>query len=282
MLKKIIAYFLIFLLFINGIGCESPTKENDTVFKRLQCDSKIEVLIVGTYHFDQESNYDELDANNQRQLEKLMTRLQKFDATRVFVEKDPKYDSIYNQGYQDYLESDDFITDKENEVFQLGFRMAKRLGHDSIYLFDNKPPFVGSLENFAFASFDKYMDSVDVKFNMKHFDQINKVYRHNDSVMNTLDLYDNMKRLNSTDIANYDISRMHMLEVRFGTNTEWLGADWLGRWYQRNIRMMMHVLKKSEPNDKVLLFVGSNHKWILEQLMNNTPDFKVVNAYDFL
>ncbi|SHI42865.1 hypothetical protein SAMN04488508_101592 [Aquimarina spongiae] len=75
---------------------------------------------------------------------------------------------------------------------------------------------------------------------------------------------------------------MHAIEIRVGVDHNWIGADWLGRWYQRNIRMMMHVLRQSDPGDKVILFVGSNHKWVLEQLMKNTPELQIVDPLLFI
>ncbi len=258
------------------------TEEEETPFKQLQFEDVREVLIVGTYHFDQESDYDELDDANQQELDRLITRLEAFNATKVFIEKDPKHDSVYNVAYQKYLTSEDYIKDRVNEIFQLGFRMAKRLGHDSIYLFDNKPPFIGSLDGFSFDVFGKFKDAADEEFNKKHYEQISDVFQTNGKIRNKMSLYDNIKSLNSVEDQQYNISRMHAIEVRSGVNDTWIGADWLGRWYQRNIRMMMHVMQRSSPDDRIIIFVGSNHKWVLEQLMTNTPEFNIVDAMPYL
>lgn len=55
---------------------------------------------------------------------------------------------------------------------------------------------------------------------------------------------------------------MHMYEIRVGIQN-WLGPDWLSRWYQRNIRMASNILKLAENKDRILIIVGDNHKWIL-------------------
>lgn len=274
--------YLLLLMTLSNCRSKPISNSEETSFRALQFENKREVLIVGTYHFDQESNYNELDKANQLALENLITNLKAFNATKVFIEKDPIHDSIYNARFQEYLASEDFIKDKTNELYQLGFRMAKRLNHNSVYLFDNKPPFIGSLEGFSFEAFGKYKDAADEEFNKKHFEQIMKVYRHNDSIRNTLNIYDNIASLNNAEDRQYNISRMHAIEVRAGVNDTWLGADWLGRWYQRNIRMMMNIMKKSEPGDRIIIFVGSNHKWVLEQLMINTPEFKIIDSMHYL
>lgn len=277
-------HYFFFLLFI-GLSCQRPSEPDEnrkSPLKSLEFDDVREVVILGTYHFDQETHYDELDEGNQQQLERLSANLQAFGATKVFIEKDPVQDSLYNAWYRDYLDSEETIADHRNELFQLGFRMAKRMQHDSIYLFDNRPPFIGSLEGFTFEAFGNYVDSVDTAFTKKHYEQLGEVFPYNDSLRKTFDLYTNIQSLNGPEAADYDIKRMHAVEMRAGVNDSWIGADWLGRWYQRNIRMMMHVMKQSTSEDRILLIVGSNHKWVLEQLMQNTPEFRVVDVNEFL
>jgi hypothetical protein len=75
---------------------------------------------------------------------------------------------------------------------------------------------------------------------------------------------------------------MHMYELRAGIGDNWMGPDWLARVYQRNLRMMAHLLKISEPGDRLLVVVGDNHKWTLEDLMSKTPDLEVVSSFNYL
>lgn len=261
---------------------ETPPLQQTSSLQRFHFNDKIKVTIVGTFHFGQNSSYDELSIENQALLEQLTDSLKRFGASKVFLEDNPIHDSIYNAQYKAYLKSDDYIKDKTNEIYQLGFRMAKKLGHDSIYLFDNRPPFIGSLNDFTFEIFSKFKDSSDLKFMRKHYDQVTQVYSYNDSIRKTMPIYDNIKSLNSLEGMEYDIYRMHSIELRAGVNDTWVGADWLGRWYQRNLRMMMHVLQQAEPGDKVIIFVGSNHRWVLEQLMRNTPEFEIEDSFQYM
>ena len=75
---------------------------------------------------------------------------------------------------------------------------------------------------------------------------------------------------------------MHMYEIRVGIQENWIGPDWLSRWYQRNIRMASNILKLSKSEDRILVIVGDNHKWTLDMLLENTPDFEVVSSWDYL
>jgi hypothetical protein len=75
---------------------------------------------------------------------------------------------------------------------------------------------------------------------------------------------------------------MHLYELRAGIDQSWMGPDWVGRWYQRNLRMLSYLFTFAEPHDRILIIVGNNHKWILEQLIRNVPEFEVAPIHDIL
>jgi len=95
-------------------------------------------------------------------------------------------------------------------------------------------------------------------------------------------LYDRFTLMNSPQAANINAQRMHLYEVRVGIQKDWLGPDWLGRWYRRNVRMMSNVLKLAEKDHRILIIVGDNHKWTLDMLFENTPDFKLESSWQLL
>ena len=47
-------------------------------------------------------------------------------------------------------------------------------------------------------------------------------------------------------------------------NWGWVGPDWLGRWYRRNVRMLANLVKMNQPEERILILVGDNHKWTLD------------------
>jgi hypothetical protein len=47
-----------------------------------------------------------------------------------------KEDSITNERFQKYLHGTFDLEDKTNEVYQIGFKLAKKLGHKKIYCSD--------------------------------------------------------------------------------------------------------------------------------------------------
>lgn len=237
-----------------------------------------EVLVLGTHHFTKEV----LSKQNQNDLLRLTKLLARFQPTKVVLEWEPKKTLKTNTDYQTYLEDSTFIDNKYNEIFQLGFRLAKMMNHDSVYFFDDQTEFIGSLEGFSFESFGTYAEENDKGFYDKYISEIGTKYQYNQDVLKQDNVLNEILLRNSPKAQKFNAERMHSLEVRVGIQESWIGPDWLGRWYRRNIRMMSNVLKMSEPEDRILIIVGDNHKWTLDMLFKNTPDFHLVSSWEFL
>lgn len=244
---------------------------------------KAKVMVLGTYHFRQEDHYDELSPENQIHIQQILTALAEFEPTKVVVEWEPARSVKTNEAYRSFLQGEFKIDTLPNEVFQLGFRMAQKMGHDSIYLFDDKTPYIGSLDGFTFEKLADYANQNDQGFYNRHEAMIRDRYLHNEQLIKSQNLYDNLLLRNSPEAVKVDAERMHMYEMRVGIQKNWMGPDWLGRYYQRNIRMMANVLKSADTEkDRILIIVGANHKWVLDDLFEYTPDFELVSSYDFL
>ncbi|MEQ9660802.1 DUF5694 domain-containing protein [Fulvivirga sp.] len=291
MIKKRMKHILSLLSILTLFGCanspepiELNSEENspESQFKTYSSIAKVKVMVVGTYHFAQEKDRNELSQENQKQINKIIDALSEFKPTKVIIEMRPEFKKRYSQMYSKYKASQLSIDTLANEIFQLGFKTAHKMNHDSIYFFDNQPDFIGSLEGFTFEGFAQYADSADAGFYDIYKTLIIENFEYNEKLLKSQSLYDEIKLRNSPQMQTFNIERMHAYEVRAGINDNWIGADWLGRWYQRNIRMMAHLLKIYEPDDRLLIVVGDNHKWVLEQLMNNTPDFEVVSSFEYL
>lgn len=261
----------------------NATLPNLPVLQTYDLENSAPVMVLGTHHFRQEQHYDELSAENQQLLKQLIEALEKFQPTKVVIEWEPSFAATTNEKYQNYLKGEFSIDSLANEVYQLGFRMAKQMGHDSIYLFDDQTPFIGSLEGFTFDKFGAYAEEQDPIFFKAHEALLIERYGKNQTALQALNLYDYLLMINSPEANKINAQRMHMYEVRVGIQKNWQGPDWLGRFYRRNVRMMANVLQFTDvEKDRILIIVGDNHKWILDQLFEYTPDFKRVSSYDYL
>ena len=100
-----------------------------------------QVMLFGTFHFQDAGldtvkvkDIDIFTAENQAYLEALTQRLQGFKPTRVLLEYSPENDALINERYREYLAGNYELG--ANEIYQLGFRIAKLAGHERVYSFD--------------------------------------------------------------------------------------------------------------------------------------------------
>lgn len=286
---KLMANAWLVLLCLLIIACHAQKATQEKVSSQLptlrtqSVTEKAKVMVLGTYHFRQEEHYDELSPENQAHIQQILTALAAFEPTKVVVEWEPSRSAKTNEAYRSFVQGEFRIDTLPNEVFQLGFRMAQKMGHDSIYLFDDKTPYIGSLDGFTFEKLTAYANQNDQGFYNRHEAAIRDRYQHNEQLINSQNLYDNLLLRNSPEAVKVDAERMHMYEMRVGIQKNWMGPDWLGRYYRRNIRMMTNVLTSADvEKDRILIIVGANHKWVLDDLFEYTPDFELVSSYDYL
>lgn len=236
------------------------------------------IMVLGINHFSK----DVLSTENQNGLIHLTEVLGKFQPTKIVLELQPKALAKMNQEYQNYVKDSSFISDKYNEVYQLGFRLARKMSHDSIYLFDDQTEFIGSLEGFTFDAFGAYAQENDAGFYDRYLKEITDKFQNNQTILKQQNLLNQIVLRNSPMAQKFNAQRMHSFEIRVGIQKSWIGPDWLGRFYRRNIRMMANVMKFNRPEDRILIIVGDNHKWILDELFENTPDFELVSSWHLL
>ena len=60
------------------------------------------------------------------------------------------------------------------------------------------------------------------------------------------------------------------------------GADLLTAWYKRNAYICANIVQLAKPGDRVVVFYGSGHAFLLRQCVSGIPGFKLVEANDYL
>jgi hypothetical protein len=101
---------------------------------------RTEVLVLGTYHmanpghdiFNMQAD-DVLAPKRQAEMAQLMEVLKRFRPTKIAVESDAGSDRIPKR-YADYIAGKYQLT--ANEIDQVGLRLAKELGHKTLYAVD--------------------------------------------------------------------------------------------------------------------------------------------------
>lgn len=248
-----------------------------------------QVLLLGTFHFnypgldahktDSSKVIDVLSARRQQELRQLNDVIASFKPTRIYLESlSQRYmDSLYNA----YLEGKHTL--RRDEIDQIGFRMAKELGHKKVYAVDARG---FSQENYKKYTFidtiwntkNNKVDSVrDKKFNDRYF----KMYDMSDSINLQQTLLENFLTMASPQVLRY--MHGHYLTVGFNT-TDNKGPDnqAIG-WYDRNLRIFNNILRtRPTPGERILVLFGNGHMPILKHCFYSSPEFEVVELKDLV
>src|SRR6266480_2196644 len=105
-----------------------------------QSDARPEILVLGTYHMANPGHDlhnlqadDVLSPKRQQEITQLIEVLKRFHPTKIAIESDVSGQRATQQ-YSDYLAGK--YTLSRNEIDQIGYRLAKELGHRAIYPVD--------------------------------------------------------------------------------------------------------------------------------------------------
>jgi hypothetical protein len=238
-----------------------------------------EVLVLGVYHmanpgrdlFNAQPD-DVLSTMRQAEIAQVVEALKAFHPTKIAVEGDFSEKRIPSN-YTDYLAGEYELT--RNEIDQIGFRLAKELGHETVYPVDADGEFpFQHVVNYAKAS--GRSDELDALLDesageVKAFDE----YLASHTVLETL-LY-----MNSDESVAKDVGFYYQL-AQFGEHWDWAGADLVSDWFRRNMRIYSNVVQLFDsPDERVLVIVGAGHLGWLRGPFDSNPNFRLRKLAEF-
>ncbi len=230
--------------------------------------SRPEILVLGTYHMANPGHDiynmkadDVMSARRQQEIAQLIEVLKKFRPTKIAVESDADSKKVEQQ-YSDYLAGK--YTLSRNEDDQIGYRMAKELGHGKVYPVDVDGDFpYPRLVNYAKATGQSAkLDAISAGWGAEVKEQDEFLQKH--TVLETLEL------MNSDTRAKKDLGLYYAL-APLGESGDYAGADLLAAWFQRNIRIYQNIVKLIDsPNDRILVIYGAGHlAWLRQNIAND-------------
>jgi hypothetical protein len=234
-----------------------------------QSDARPEILVLGTYHmanpgrdiYNMKAD-DVLAAKRQEEIAQLIEVLKKFHPSKIAIEADAGSQRVA-QEYSDYLAGKYTLTG--NETNQIGYRLAKELGHHAVYAVDQEGDFPWQrVVNYAKANGrnDK-LDAISAGWGTMVKEQGEFLRAH--TVLETLQ-YMNADARAARDMASY------FAIVPFADPDDYAGPDLLAAWYQRNIRIYSNIVKLVEsPRERILVIYGAGHlAWLRQDAANDT------------
>lgn len=227
-----------------------------------------EILVLGSYHMANPGHDvhnmpadDVLSPRRQQDLAQLIEVLKRFHPTKIALEAAVGSQRV-GQEYADYLAGK--YTLSRNEIDQLGYRLAKELGHTTVYPVDEDGDFpYMRVRNYAKANglADKFT-ALEASTG-RRIQQLGE-FLQGHSVLETLEFI-NADSTAARDVASYfDF-------VPFGEPYDYAGPDLLAAWYQRNIRIYRNIVALIDsPNEKILVLYGFGHLgWLRQDVAND-------------
>jgi hypothetical protein len=250
------------------------------------------VLILGTFHFDNPGRdaykpkytFDLFSEEGQKQLAELHARLAEFAPTKILVEQPSDQQASLDRSYAAYRQGKS--QDVANEVFSVGFALAKRLGHEKVYAFDAEAEWLptapdteeamqGEAERIGKLAF---LD--DPVLELYH-----KAAAKQEEVEQALTLRQRLRLMNHPDLLRASHGAYFFFaSFRVNDGEAFPGPDgFASAWHNRNLRMFSNVQRLANtPEDRLLVIVGAGHVPILQQCAQCCPTMTWVSAYEFL
>lgn len=241
--------------------------------------ARAEVLVLGVYHmsnpghdiFNMQAD-DVLAPKRQAEMAQLIAALKKFQPTKIAVEGDV-FDDRIPKRYAEYLAGQHELT--RNEIEQIGFRVAKELGHKTVYPVDADGDFpFQRVVNFAKAS-GRSKELEAIMGETGAMVKAQSAYLAAHTVLETL-LYMNSDAKVAEDVGFY------YREGSFGEPGDWAGADLVSEWFRRNMRIYSNVVHLAEsPNERVLVIFGAGHLGWLQLDFASNPNLRLRKLAEF-
>jgi hypothetical protein len=209
--------------------------------------AKTQVMLIGTYHFSnpgQDLNnvkaVDVLAPERQREIGKIIASLAKFGLTKVAVEWPAQ---IATERYAQYRAG---ALQDRNEVVQLGFRLARERGLQTVQGLDVQGdfPFEAVM---AWAEKNGRKGEIDAVMAMGA-----KEVEHISSLQDKTSIGGVLRDMNSQ------------------TSIE------------RNLAICARLLQQVKPGDRVVVFYGQGHIYLLQQCLREHKDVELVDPLKFL
>jgi Family of unknown function (DUF5694) len=250
---------------------------------------RAQLLLLGVFHFADPGQdayrprfrVDVATAQRQREIESIVSRLARFRPTKVAVEwpigDQLRLDSLYRA----YRSGSDSLG--ANEVFQLGFRLAGRLGHERVYAVDaeGRTPLTEAEARAQAAALGVNVDSV--LSNDPWTAAYRRLYAYEDSLKTAMPLPDYLLRINEPERIRRGHGDYLVGSFKLARGENYVGVDDMTRWYNRNLRIFSLLQQLTDsPEERIAVIIGAGHLPILRFLAASSPEHRLVEVRDVL
>jgi len=237
---------------------------------------KTRVILLGSFHFDNPGldvakfdNADILSAKRQQEVMEVVKKLVQFRPDKIFVEVPVSGQGRLDSNYQKYKSGE--MSLKSNELYQLGFRVAKDLGHGRLYAVDYRE---------ADFPFDSLVSSAT---KAKQFSLLGNIKNSIDSIQRAFN--ESLKTKTISQLL-LDQNTLPVMEYQVGAYFEFLdtgeegnhvGSYLTSEWWRRNMVIYENIVKRlNGKEDTILVIFGSGHTAFVAEMMKYNKNFELV------
>lgn len=232
-----------------------------------------EVLILGVYHmsnpgrdlFNTQAD-DVLAPKRQAEIAQVAEVLKRFRPTKIAVEREAGNERM-KKDYAAYVAGTHQLT--SNEVEQLGFRLAKELGHKEVHAVDadGEFPFPRLLKYAKATGREKELEALMA--------EVGSAVKENNAYLASHTVLESLLRMNSDAKVAQDVG-FYYRQAEFGEPWDWAGADLLADWFRRNLRIYTNIARLAEsPDERILVIYGAGHLGWLQLAFAGNPRFRL-------
>ena len=280
-----------------AFGCASTPVSSPPVVPDFlgAADPKADLLLLGVFHFANPGRdtykpvhtFDVMSPERQREVEEIVDLLAaRFRPTKVAVEFPPSRQAKIDELYQQYLRGEYGL--ETNEVSQLGFRLARKMGHPRVYLVDAPARYLIPPPEYKdrIAALEARGDASDAKDGWT--ERYRRLYAHDDELKTKQPLRDHLLYINSPERIRQAHGHYVVDSFKYGKGFSaeddgYFGPDSSTGWYNRNLRIFRNLQRLTEsPEERVVFIVGSGHVPILRFLAQTSPEHDLVEVSDIL
>jgi hypothetical protein len=267
-----------------GAAGQSNTAEAPTGFPPRCAPSEVQVMLLGTYHFAnpgldavKQQVDDVLAPTRQRELADLVERLAAWHPEQIAVEWPASDSASIAAQYARYRSGS--LAPSRNEVIQIGFRLAARLGLPSVNPIDTAMRLGNDSVRALLArrrDLKELADRAGAEAQQESDSQA--------SAFAASSVVAQLRELNGDAALHAGNSRgMFAALLPVGEGTNYGGPQVLARWYERNIVMVHHLYRSLRPGTRrVLVIVGAGHVPPMRNLLDEAPQFCPVSPLPLL
>jgi len=216
-----------------------------------------------------------LSPKRQAQIEDVITRLARFHPTKVVIEA-AMDNPVYAERYRQYLAGT--FTLPENEIYQFGFRLAKRAGNATIYPVDTDGPQLYTEKSPEASVMAPFLDKNFTKVSDPSFDAF---LARSDALERNGTYLDLLRYLN-TDTAIRANASWYSIFAGMGREADNAGAAYVAQWYVRNSYIFSNILSVIQPGDRVVVMMGQGHEYLLREFVRLNPNLVDIDPLKYL